>query len=45
MEFVSGGDLFSLMRRNKNISLIDKQIYLAEIGIALTYIHSKEFVY
>jgi serine/threonine protein kinase len=45
MEFVPGGDLFCLMKRNKNISLIDKKIYLAEIGLALTHIHSKGFVY
>jgi serine/threonine protein kinase len=45
MEFAPGGDLFSLMKRNKNISLIDKQIYLAEIGLALSHIHSLGFVY
>jgi serine/threonine protein kinase len=45
MEFLPGGDLFSLMKQNKNISFIDKTIYLAEIGLALTHIHSKGFVY
>jgi serine/threonine protein kinase len=45
MEFLPGGDLFSLMKRNKNISLVDKKIYLAEIGLALTHLHSKGFIY
>jgi hypothetical protein len=44
MNFLRGGDLYSLMQRHQ-ISLFDIKLYLYEIGIALSHIHSKGFVY
>jgi serine/threonine protein kinase len=44
LEYLSGGDLSSLMKR-VNLSLSDVKLYLAEIGLALSHIHSKGFAY
>jgi serine/threonine protein kinase len=44
MDFLPGGDLYSLIQRS-NISIKDIKLYLCEIGLALTHIHSKGFVY
>jgi serine/threonine protein kinase len=44
MDFLPGGDLYSLISRNK-LSLFDVKLYLCEIGMALAYLHSKGFVY
>jgi serine/threonine protein kinase len=44
MDFLPGGDLYALTCRKKP-SLFDVKLYLCEIGMALTYLHSKGFVY
>jgi hypothetical protein len=44
MDFLPGGDLYALTCR-KALSLFDVKLYLCEIGMALTYLHSKGFVY
>jgi tRNA A-37 threonylcarbamoyl transferase component Bud32 len=44
MDFLPGGDLYALTCRKK-FSLFDVKLYLCEIGMALTYLHSKGFVY
>lgn len=43
MDFIPGGDLYSLISQN-NLSLFDIKLYLCEIGIALSYVHSKGYV-
>ncbi|OHT07256.1 RAC family serine/threonine-protein kinase like protein [Tritrichomonas foetus] len=43
LEYLSGGDLSSLMQ--KSIPIEDIRIYIAEVAIALDFLHSKEILY
>lgn len=45
MEYMPGGDLFSLMTRNATFSEDVIQFYLAEITLALNALHSLGFVH
>mmetsp|Transcript_15425 Transcript_15425/g.24667 ORF Transcript_15425/g.24667 Transcript_15425/m.24667 type:complete len:278 (+) Transcript_15425:147-980(+) len=45
MEYVAGGDFFSYIRRKGRIKYEAARFYAAQITIALSYVHSKGFVY
>ncbi|KAJ3246912.1 camp-dependent protein kinase catalytic subunit, partial [Borealophlyctis nickersoniae] len=45
MEFVAGGDLFSYLRKCKRFEEDDARFYVAEILIALEYLHSQNVIY
>ncbi|OHT10899.1 AGC family protein kinase [Tritrichomonas foetus] len=45
LEFVPGGDLHNLINRISTIPLDDAKIYIAEIAIALNYLHSRDILY
>mmetsp|Transcript_10505 Transcript_10505/g.14558 ORF Transcript_10505/g.14558 Transcript_10505/m.14558 type:complete len:304 (+) Transcript_10505:96-1007(+) len=45
MEYVAGGDFFSYIRRKGRIKYEAARFYAAQITIALSYIHSKGYVY
>lgn len=45
LEYVSGGNLRHLLRKNGKISSIDLRIYLAEIAICLNFLHNEKIIY
>jgi serine/threonine protein kinase len=45
LEYVSGGNLLSKMKMQGIMHLNDVKIYVAEISIALHYLHSKRIIY
>ena len=45
MEYVSGGELYSLIEEKGKLSLEDARLYLAEIALALQYLHSIGVIY
>ncbi len=44
-EFISGGDLFTLLKVENNFSLEKAQFYAGQIVFVLEYLHSKNIVY
>lgn len=45
MEYVPGGELFHMMQVVENLPMKAVRIYVAEVGLALEYIHSLGIVY
>ncbi|KAF7726218.1 camp-dependent protein kinase catalytic subunit [Apophysomyces ossiformis] len=45
MDYVPGGELFTLLRKNKRFSEDLGRFYAAEVLLALAYLHSKDIVY
>ena len=45
MEYVPGGELFYHMERLERIQIDDARLYVAEIGLALEYLHSLGIIY
>ncbi|KAJ3046684.1 camp-dependent protein kinase catalytic subunit [Rhizophlyctis rosea] len=45
LEFVAGGDLFSYLRKCQRFGEEDAKFYVAEVLIALEYLHSQHVVY
>ena len=45
MEYISGGELFSLYNKKGNFTLEEARLYLAEIALALQYLHSIGIIY
>lgn len=45
MEYVPGGELFYHMERLQQIQIDDARLYVAEIGLALDYLHSLGIIY
>jgi len=41
MEFVRGGDLMNFMQKRKRLSEEHARFYVAEIGLALNFLHTK----
>ena len=44
-EFLPGGDLFTLLKAENNLSIDQSQFYLGQIIFALDYLHSKKIIY
>jgi serine/threonine protein kinase len=44
-EFISGGDLFTLLKVENNLSLEKAQFYAGQIVFVLDYLHSKNIIY
>jgi serine/threonine protein kinase len=44
-EYLPGGDLLGLLQREGRVPLSDAKLYIAEIGLALSYLHKKGIVY
>ena len=44
-EFISGGDLFTLLRVENNFSLEKAQFYAGQIVFVLDYLHNKNIIY
>lgn len=45
LEYIPGGELFSFLRRERQLSLEISQFYTAQMVLALQYLFSKEIVY
>ncbi|KAI8369545.1 kinase-like domain-containing protein [Radiomyces spectabilis] len=45
MDYVPGGELFTLLRKSKRFSDDLARFYAGEVLLALAYLHSKDFVY
>ncbi|CEP08113.1 hypothetical protein [Parasitella parasitica] len=45
MDFVPGGELFSLLRKSKKFSNDIARFYAGEVLLALAYLHSKNIIY
>lgn len=45
LEYVSGGELFFHMQQRNCLPLTDVQLYIAEIALALKYLHSLGIIY
>jgi len=45
MDFVEGGELFSLLRKSQRFPNPVAKFYAAEVTLALEYLHSKEIIY
>lgn len=45
LEYVPGGDLFYQMSQRGTLPIAEAKLYIAEVAIALNYIHSLGFVY
>ena len=45
LEYVSGGELFYHMEKSGPLSLYDTKIYIAEIALALEYLHNNGIIY
>lgn len=45
LEFIAGGEIFSLMRRRITFSPKQIQLYVAEIALALHHLHSSGIIY
>ncbi|KAF0749068.1 atypical protein kinase C-like, partial [Aphis craccivora] len=45
MEFVRGGDLMNLMQKRKRLPEEHARFYVAEIGLALNFLHTKGIIY
>ncbi|OHT01574.1 AGC family protein kinase [Tritrichomonas foetus] len=45
LEYAPGGELFHLMKNQTKIPLFDIKIYIAEISLALDYLHKKGIIY
>lgn len=44
-EYISGGDLHDRITQNQKLDLVDARFYLAQILLALQYLHSQDIVY
>ena len=44
-EFIPGGDLFTLLKAENNLSIEQSQFYLGQIIFALEYLHSRNIIY
>jgi len=44
-DFVSGGELYSLLAQKGQLSKAETRFYAAEIAVALSYLHSEDIVY
>lgn len=45
LEFVPGGDFLSLLQRNSIISEVNARFYIAEISLALQFVHDLGFIH
>ena len=45
MEYISGGELFYHMNKRKKLPIEEVRLYVAEILIALSYLHSQDIIY
>lgn len=45
LEFVPGGELFRYLKQKKALSIDEARLYIAEIGLALEYLHSIGVIY
>ena len=45
LEFISGGELFRLLRKNEKFTNPQAMFYAAEITLALSYLHSMKIMY
>ncbi|KAI9265936.1 kinase-like domain-containing protein [Sporodiniella umbellata] len=45
MDYVPGGELFSILRKQKKFSEQDAKFYAAEVMLALGYLHEQDIVY
>lgn len=45
MDFVPGGELFSLLRRSQRFPDPVAKFFAAEVGLALDYLHSQQIIY
>ncbi len=45
MDFVSGGDLFSLLRNVGVLGEAEARLYIADVVLALEYLHSQNIVH
>ncbi|CAO3701754.1 unnamed protein product [Rhizopus stolonifer] len=45
MDYVPGGELFSLLRKSKKFSTEIARFYAGEVLLGLAYLHSKEIIY
>lgn len=45
MDFVSGGELFSLLRKSQRFPDPVAKFFAAEVALALDYLHSLDIIY
>jgi len=45
MDFVAGGELFSLLRKSQRFPNSVAKFYAAEVALALDYLHSLDIIY
>src|SRR5271168_868079 len=45
MDFVPGGELFTLLRKSQRFPNPVAKFYAAEVALALDYLHSQEIIY
>jgi len=45
MEYGHGGELFNLMEKTGTLNVNDVRLYVAEIALALDFMHSKDIIY
>ena len=45
IEYVPGGELFNHLQKSKNLPLNDIKLYIAEVALAINYLHSKGIIY
>ena len=45
LEYVAGGELFSHLRKCKKLPLEEVRLYVAELSLAIDYLHSQNIIY
>ncbi|KAK8895938.1 hypothetical protein M9Y10_013824 [Tritrichomonas musculus] len=45
LEYVAGGELFTHMRQNKKLPVEEVRLYVAELSLAIDYLHSQNIIY
>lgn len=45
LEYVPGGELFTYVKKRRTLPLVEARLYIAEIGLALEYLHKLGIIY